>query len=388
MFRKTITFALVAILAQTGFGQATSDDLSGKINTLTYAVPFLTIPVNPTLNGVISSVPDGTAGPTIYGNPGLLALNTHKVQATLDYVPWLRYAIPDMYLACGGGSYRLNNRHALGASFRYFSLANLSYTSGGVPKTFHPNEWAGTLFYSYHPDEHTGLGVGIRYIHSNLTGGNNVGGIESHPGKSLALDLGFAKQIPGSNGRVDHFIGVYLNNLGTKISYTQNSDKDFIPTALTAGYGLRLNIGAQQSLTVSYECAKLLIPTPPFYYADSVDANQDPVIEDGYDPNVGVFRGMIQSFYDAPAGFEEELAEITHSLGVVYRLGFLSAGAGYHHESATKGNRRFFTAGLSANVKLGRSGAPQIRATVSCRLPVHQSNYNRNSVQAGLNFTI
>jgi hypothetical protein len=337
---------------------------------------------------VISAVPDGTAGPVIYGNPGVAALDASKERATLDFVPWMRGAVPDMFLAGVGGTYRINEKHSVGASFRYFSLGSMTATVRGVTMQFHPYESAATLFYTWNLDKYTGLGAGIRYINSNLTGGYYVGGIESHPGKSIAIDLGFAKQIPGNNGGVDHFVGAYLNNLGTKISYTQNSDRQFIPTTLTAGYGFRLNISGQQSLMVSYECAKLLIPTPPLYYTDSIDGNHDPVIEAGYDPNVGVFRGLVQSFYDAPGGFSEEIAEITHALGIVYRLRFLSAGAGYHYESATKGNRQFFTAGLSGNFKVGKSATPHIRFTISAKLPVHQNTYNRNSVQAGVSFSI
>jgi len=77
------------------------------------------------------------------------------------------------------------------------------------------------------------------------------------------------------------------------------------------------------------------------------------VIEKGYNPNVSVFKGMIQSFYDAPGGFSEELKEITYAIGAEYLYNKQFAiRAGYFHESATKGARQFFTfgAGLRYNV--------------------------------------
>ncbi|PKP16173.1 MAG: hypothetical protein CVU06_15135, partial [Bacteroidetes bacterium HGW-Bacteroidetes-22] len=73
----------------------------------------------------------------------------------------------------------------------------------------------------------------------------------------------------------------------------------------------------------------------------------------GMNDNVSVFQGMLQSFYDAPDGFSEELKEITWAVGVEYWYNkqFAIRG-GYHHESADKGDRKFFTfgAGLRYNV--------------------------------------
>jgi len=387
MLRKTITGLCFFTLVQIAMGQNATNDLEGRINYLTTAVPFLTIPLSPTINGVITSVPDGTSGPGIYGNPGLLALDSTRFQATADFVPWNRQRYPDINLFGFGAGYRLNIKHTFGLSLRYFSLHSQK-TVNSTNQQFRPSEFAGTIFYTYNLDKLTGIGMGVKYIYSNLTGGYYVGGIESHPGLAIAADIGFAKQFPGRNGKIDHFIGISLKNFGSKISYTQNSDRDFIPITLTAGYGLRFNLTGQQSLALSYECSKLLVPTPPVYYTDSLDGKHDPVIQAGYDPNVGVFRGMIQSFYDAPGGFQEEFYEITHSFGIVYKYRFLSAGAGYHNQSETKGNNKFFTFGLSGSIKFKRNGTSGCRMSVSYLLPVLKNSPFRNTVQLGMNFVI
>ena len=56
--------------------------------------------------------------------------------------------------------------------------------------------------------------------------------------------------------------------------------------------------------------------------------------------------GIFKSFGDAPGGFKEELQEIQWSVGAEYSYNdrFILRG-GYHHESANKGNRKYFTAG-------------------------------------------
>lgn len=304
MPRKLITSLLFITFMQIASGQNATNNFADGINTVITAVPFLTIPLSPGINGVITMVPEGTSGPGIYGNTALLALDSTRFQATFDFVPWIRQLFPDKNLFGFGASYRLNDKHSVGISLRYFSLG--TQTVSTTLQVLHPSEFAGTIFYTYNLDKLTGIGVGLKYIYSNLTGGFQVGGIESHPGTAIAIDLGFAKQLPHRNGRLDQFIGVSLKNVGNKISYTQNSDRDFIPITVNAGYGIRLKITSKQSLTLSYECAKLLVPSPPVYYTDSLDGNHDPVIQAGYDPNVGVFRGMIQSFYDAPGGIQEE----------------------------------------------------------------------------------
>ena len=62
--------------------------------------------------------------------------------------------------------------------------------------------------------------------------------------------------------------------------------------------------------------------------------------------DISSIRGIFKSFSDAPNGFKEELEEIQWSLGAEYSYNDRFAiRAGYHHESANKGNRKYFTVG-------------------------------------------
>jgi hypothetical protein len=78
------------------------------------------------------------------------------------------------------------------------------------------------------------------------------------------------------------------------------------------------------------------------------------VVQAGEDPtNISVASALFSSWGDAPAGFSEELKEFTYSIGAEYWYDKQFAiRAGYFHEAATKGNRKFFTlgAGLRYNV--------------------------------------
>ena len=83
---------------------------------------------------------------------------------------------------------------------------------------------------------------------------------------------------------------------------------------------------------------KLMVPTPPV----------DPSPEELADyRSHGVPSSWIISFGDAPGGFSEELKEFQWSIGGEYTYNNqFSLRAGYFHEHATKGNRKYFTMGL------------------------------------------
>jgi hypothetical protein len=101
----------------------------------------------------------------------------------------------------------------------------------------------------------------------------------------------------------------------------------------------------------------------------------------GMDPDVSVVRGMIQSFYDAPYGFKEELEEINVVIAAEYWYNKLFAiRAGYFWESKYKGDRQFFTlgAGLRYNV---------FGLDFSYLIPIQNNNPLQNTLQFTLLFT-
>ena len=105
-------------------------------------------------------------------------------------------------------------------------------------------------------------------------------------------------------------------------------------------------------MTFALDLNKLLVPTPPIYARDSSgsripDGSGGYVIEKGKNPNTSVPNAIIQSFYDAPGGFKEELREINLSPGLEYWYNDLLAfRTGYFYEHYTKGNRQYLTFGL------------------------------------------
>ena len=102
----------------------------------------------------------------------------------------------------------------------------------------------------------------------------------------------------------------------------------------------------------------------------------------GKNPNVSPITGIIQSFYDAPGGLKEELAEWTISPAIEYWYNKLfSIRAGYFYENVNKGDRKFFTvgAGLRYNV---------FGLDFSYLIPVKNNNPLQNTMQFTLYSTL
>ena len=138
--------------------------------------------------------------------------------------------------------------------------------------------------------------------------------------------------------------GANISNIGNKISYSENN-KNFIPINLRLGTGLKFILDDYNTLGAYVDLNKLLVPTRPYVEGDTVTI--------GYEDDVPVAVGMIQSFYDAPGGFEEELHEIMYSVGAEYwYANQFAIRAGYFHEHELKGNRKFFSAGVGLKLNV------------------------------------
>jgi hypothetical protein len=380
-----ISFGLVAFI-KPSVGQINTDQLSGKINTVTTAVPFLTIAPDSRSGGMgdvgVALSPDANS---MHWNPAKFAFAPNDMGLSISYTPWLRKLIPDINLAYLSGYKRIDKQQVIGISLLYFSLGNITFTDvvGAPTQQFNPNEFSVDAAYARSFTDNFSGSIAFRFIYSNLTGGYYVGGIESHPGMAYASDVSIYyrnKDLRLRDYDATWAFGANISNIGSKISYTSNSDKDFIPINLRIGTAYTIDFDDYNSLTAAVDVNKLLVPSPPLYYADSVDVNNDPVIQSGLDPNVSVAVGMFHSFYDAPGGFSEEMKEITYSVGMEYWYAkqFAIRG-GYFYEAATKGNRKFFTVGVGLRLNV-------FGLDFAYLVPVNQNNPLANTLRFSLLF--
>jgi hypothetical protein len=361
------TVALPSAQAQT-FDTGDGDDGTLQLNTITTAVPFLMISPDARAGGMGDvGVATSADGASIHWNPGKLAFVEDKMGFAVSYTPWLRALVPDINLAyvSGYGKIGKKGNQALAGSLRYFSLGDITFTdiNGQTIGQFNPNEFAIDLAYSRILAKGFSGGLALRYVYSNLTGGINVGGADTRPGMAAAADLGFFyenKDIKVAKKKTEITAGIAFSNIGSKMSYTNLNEEDFIPMNLRLGLGFKMYFDDYNSLGVYMDINKLLVPTPPRYLkkvgsqVDSTDViTGERIIAAGKDPNVSVPAGLFQSFADAPGGTLEEFKELQISVGIEYWYRKLFAvRAGYFHEDEIKGNRQYVTvgAGIRYNV--------------------------------------
>ena len=118
----------------------------------------------------------------------------------------------------------------------------------------------------------------------------------------------------------------------------------FLPANLRVGASLGYPIDPKNTLSVSFDANKLLVPTPPLGSEEETEEEAQQRI-DKY-RNISSIGGIFKSFGDAPGGFKEEMKEIMWSLGAEYKYdNRFSLRTGYYHESEYKGNRRYFAFG-------------------------------------------
>lgn len=357
--KKTLIAILLATFASTGFAQLSNindnvDRLTGKVldgnRIISTGVPLLLIAPD-SRGGAMGDVgaasrPDANS---IHWNAAKLSFMEKRAGISFTYTPWLREIVSDIKLMYLSGYYRLDERNTLGASLTYFSLGSIDFfDEGGLQTgTYKPNEFAFDVAYSMKLSENLSMSLTGRYIRSDLTQGQNVGTTSTHAANAGAADLGLYYQnkinleMPS-----EYAFGVQISNLGSKISYSDNMESSFLPANLRIGGRYSMDFDQFNNLSVMADFNKLLVPTPPVYDGEGN-------IFAGKDPNVGVLQGAIQSFYDAPNGFKEELQEISMSLGLEYWYNkILAVRAGYFYEAKNKGARKYLTlgAGLRYNV--------------------------------------
>src|SRR5690554_1980980 len=380
IFRLAFAIAILITTTQYTKGQAS---LSGS-NAITTAVPFLSITPDSRAGGMgdagVGTTPDLSSQ---HWNPAKYAFMESEMGVSLSYSPWLRALVDDMNLAYLVGYKKIDDVQTVSSSLRYFSLGDIVFTSefGTFEGQQSPNEFAIDLGYSRLLSETFSGSVAIRYIRSDLTGGQLIGGVESRPGNSYAADVAFYYYNEFRANRKDNIFsaGINIQNIGAKISYTEGVAKDFIPTMMKLGAAYTTQLDDYNTFGFSLEANKLLVPTPP---ADSTIYEQGAVIYHGINSDKSVIGGIFSSFTDAPGGFKEELQEINLSAGVEYWYNNQFAlRAGYFWEHENKGNRKFLTAGAGFRMNV-------FALDFSYLLPTQRNHPLENTLRFTLSFDV
>ncbi|TAH26633.1 MAG: hypothetical protein EAZ07_03685 [Cytophagales bacterium] len=349
-----ISIACFIIFNEKSLGQASisGSDLVGAARPITTAVPFLTITPDARSGAMgdagVAISPDVNSS---YWNIGKLAMIDKQIGVSVSYTPWLARLVNDMSISYLTGFYKPTKEQAFSFSMKYFNLGELQQTdqNGFVVQLLRPKEYMFSLGYSRMLSEKLSIGGAGKFIYSNLTGSIQAaqGQVQPKPGISGAVDFGiyYKTDINIGAGNNSLALGATITDVGSKMTYTDATQANPIPTAIKLGTAFTTEIDPYNKMTFVLDAVKLMTPSPVY------KENKDSTGRIFYTPlrtnNKGLFSGMFGSFSDAPEGFTEEMREIILCGAVEYWYNDLfAARVGYFSENKLKGNRKYVTFGF------------------------------------------
>ncbi|WP_415373757.1 type IX secretion system outer membrane channel protein PorV [Patiriisocius sp. Uisw_017] len=336
--KKLLLLILICLLAAEGSAQEEQN------RVITTGVPFMLIAADARAAGMADmGVWTSSDAFAQQWNPAKYAFAISKQGVGVTYTPYLSQLVNDIFL--GNITYynRINERSAVGTSFRYFSNGEIELreTADQEPLRVRPNELAFDVSYSLRLSERFAMAVAGRYIRSDLR--LQTGNEDANAANTFAVDI--AGYYQSEEIAYDSFdgrwrLGFNVSNIGPKLSYDETGQENNLPTNMALGGGFDFILDEYNKVTVGLEVNKLLVPTPS-------DSNEDGTInreDDFY--NESFVSGIFSSFGDAPDGFSEELKEFTWALGAEYTYqDSFAFRAGYFNESDEKGSRKFASIG-------------------------------------------
>ncbi|WP_062062227.1 type IX secretion system outer membrane channel protein PorV [Aquimarina longa] len=383
--KKIVTLSLLFVTLLTIKVQAQEQK-----RAITTATPFLLIAADARAAGLadqgVATSPDAFSQ---QWNPAKYAFAKNKHGVGVNYTPYLSSLVNDIGL--GNLTYynRLNERSAVAASFKYFTLGEIEFREnandlGLIEK---PNELTLDISYALKLSEQFSMSVTGRYLRSDLKLSNSLD--DASAGSSFGVDIAsFYRSdeiaFDSFNGRWR--AGLTISNIGPKIKYDDAGQENFIPTNFRLGGSFDFIFNEDNRITPSLEFSKLLVPTP---LDDTIDRNGDGIVN-GEDRSIAnkeyndksAFGSIFSSWGDAPDGFSEELKEITWALGAEYMYQDVFAfRAGYFNESEEKGARKFLSLGAGFKYNVINLDVSYLFSTSAVRSPLE------GTLRFGLSFS-
>ena len=123
-------FIIISLLGAAVLGSANAQSYEvgeGSLNPLYTAIPSLSIAPDARAGGMgdigAATTPDVFSQ---HWNPSKYAFMESKVGFAFSYTPWLRTLVEDINLGYVCGYWKLGDLQAFSASFRYFSMGNVT----------------------------------------------------------------------------------------------------------------------------------------------------------------------------------------------------------------------------------------------------------------------
>ena len=314
---------------------------------ITTAVPFLLISSDARASGLgEQGVATSVDNFSQHWNPSKYIFSENSSGVAFSYTPYLSKLVNDIFLANVSYYNKISERSSWSASLKYFSLGDIDILQNplDIPIIENPNEFTLDASYSLRLSESFAMSVSGRFLMSDVK--LQTLDSETEAATSVAVDIsGYYQSDLESYNSFDGILraGFNISNIGPKMKYSKVSggSESYIPTNLRLGSGFEFLFDSNNSLALTLEINKLLVPSP----SEEV-FNSNGEIVAYRQPDVGFLQGIFKSFGDAPDGMSEEIKELTYALGLEYSFNnsfFIRSG--YFSEHELKGSRKFVTIG-------------------------------------------
>jgi opacity protein-like surface antigen len=325
------------------------------------AVPFLQIEPDSRGAGMGNTgVAIADNASAMFWNPAGLAFQKDNNQASITHSNWLaNFDVSDLFYDYIVGKYYIEGIGTIGAHLTYLNLGEQVITDETGPEPisrFNSYELAFGGSYGRQISDNFGVGASLRIIYSSLASGTSISAQKVNPGSSVGVDLAFLyKTDPfylGSKEARFNF-GTNLSNLGPGIQYTDNAQKDPLPTVLRFGWSLDLDLDDEGTnrITIANDISKIMARTEEYQVqsGDSTVTRTKPV---------GPLKSLVKSW----SSFQQFDGQETIEVGVMQQF-MIGAGieywyadkfalrSGYYYEDPNNGDREYITfgAGLRYN---------------------------------------
>ncbi len=349
--------SLVSVFAQESTNVSYNDakETYGYMNPIVSGVPSMSISPDAVAGGMGDvGVATNSDMNSQYWNSSKYAQNESSAGFAFSYTPWLRkLGVNDINLLYLAGYYTPSKMAGtISASLRFFQLGEvlLRESADAIPLSANPYEMTFDLGYSRMLTENFSLGVVMRLVASDLTAKTDP---NYYTGYAFGADINgfYSLPIEMKSGTSRFNFGFNISNIGTRITYDKGDNYNFIPANLRLGVGYQIPFDKYNRLLISLEANKMMVPSRyskvAKYNPDFDAANMDTwsMTTEEYN-KISSMEGLIMSWYDAPGGFAEEMAEINWGIGLEYAYNEQFFGrVGYNNEAKDKGNRKYFTIG-------------------------------------------
>ena len=319
---------------------------------LTYAqvgitsVPFLQIEPDSRAAGMGNTgVAIADNASAVFWNPAGLAFQKGN-QVSITHSEWLPQFNADLFYDYLVGKYHVEDIGTFGGHITYLNLGEQLRTdeSGLEQGRFNSYELAVGLSYGFKLNKNWSLGSGFRYIYSSLAEGS-VSQQQINPGSSVGVDLSAMYKSDvfsfiGKDANIN--TGLHISNIGPGVNYTDNAQKDPLPTMFRIGWALNTNLDDDgiHKLTIANDISKVMA---------RLDSEGNPE---------GVMSSLFTSWdsFTRNTGTEEVTLslpqQLMYAVGTEYWYNDLfSVRGGYYYEDPNNGDRQYMTIGAGLRYK-------------------------------------